>query len=51
MINSKEELVEMIERARQDLNQSIDARENYESIYKNSVELDGLIDQYITEGY
>lgn len=51
MAISKEELVMRIEEARQRLNLSIDTKENYEIIYKNSVELDLLIEQYIVAGY
>lgn len=48
---SKEELVKKIEEARLILNKSIDERHKYEEVYKNSVELDSLIEQYIAEGY
>lgn len=50
---SKEELIliEKIETSRARLNQSIDSKEDYETIYHNSVELDKLIEQYILAGY
>lgn len=48
---TKEELVQKIEFARQNLNRSIDLNEEYEDIYKNSVELDVLIEEYIASGY
>ena len=44
---SKNELIEKIESARKLLNASIDKGEDYEEIYRRSVELDGLIEQYI----
>ncbi len=47
----KEELVEKIEHARERLNQSIDRKENYETVYQNSIELDQLINQYIVAGF
>lgn len=51
MKNSKEELVEKIEEKREYLNKSIDLNENYEDVYQISVELDGLLEQYIVAGY
>lgn len=48
---SKEELVISIEKAREKLNKSIDDKENYEIIYKHSIELDHLIEQYIVSGF
>lgn len=45
------QLVEKIEAVRQKMNASIDAKEDYETIYKYSVELDHLIEQYIVAGY
>jgi hypothetical protein len=48
---SKEELVKRIETARLCLDTSIDEKHAYEEIYKNSVELDGLIAQYMDAGY
>lgn len=48
---SKEELVIRIETARQNLNQSIDAEIQYDEIYKNSIELDHLIELYIASGF
>ncbi|MBS6644246.1 MAG: Spo0E family sporulation regulatory protein-aspartic acid phosphatase [Clostridiaceae bacterium] len=51
MTVSKEELITKIEEARQRLNNSIDSKKEYEIIYKNSVELDLLIEQYMVAGY
>ncbi len=48
---SKEELVKRIETATLCLDTSIDEKHAYEEIYKNSVELDGLIAQYMDAGY
>lgn len=48
---AKEELVKMIECARAKLNKSIDRKETYEKIYKYSIELDQLIEQYIVAGF
>ncbi|MGL5433823.1 MAG: Spo0E family sporulation regulatory protein-aspartic acid phosphatase [Lachnospiraceae bacterium] len=48
---SKEELVISIEEAREKLNNSIDGKEDYEEIYKKSVALDRLIEQYIVYGF
>lgn len=48
---SKEELVVSIEEAREKLNKSIEEKENYELIYKHSIELDHLIEQYIVSGF
>ena len=45
------ELITKIESARLILNKSIDEKRGYEEIYKNSVELDVLIEQYILSGY
>ena len=47
MKHPKEELIQEIESARRILNQSIDERRQYEEIYKNSVQLDALIEKYI----
>lgn len=47
MTNSKEELIVKIEEAREKMNDSIDKRENYNDIYKKSVELDELLNQYM----
>ena len=44
MADMREELVQKIERARQQLNQNIDT---YDIIYHYSVELDKLLNQYI----
>lgn len=51
MENSKDELIQKIELARLVLNKSIDENQNYDEIYKNSVELDRLIEEYIIAGY
>lgn len=48
---SKEELIGKIEKARIDLNGSIDKKDSYETIYHNSVVLDQLIEQYIVAGF
>lgn len=47
----KQKLIEEIETARAKLNDSIDAKKNYDIIYQYSVELDRLIEQYIVAGY
>lgn len=47
----KEELIIMIEAAREKLNKSIDKEEDSSTIYERSVELDSLIEQYIAAGY
>lgn len=47
MTRAKEELVQKIEEARERLNRSIDKREEYQSIYQCSVELDRLLNQYV----
>ena len=51
MENSKDKLIQKIELARLVLNKSIDENQNYDEIYKNSVELDRLIEEYIIAGY
>ena len=48
---SKNELIEAIESARKLLNASIDEGEDYEEIFRRSVALDGLIEQYIVSGF
>ena len=48
---TREELITRIGETRRKLNQSIDQREKYEVIYRHSVELDGLIEQYIVSGF
>lgn len=50
-MTSKEELIKKIEQARCILNKSIDSKEKYEEIYKNSIHLDSLIEQYIVAGF
>lgn len=47
MRNAKEDLAAAIERARARLNESIESRERYETIYQKSVELDRLIELYL----
>lgn len=47
----KQRLIEEIEAARTKLNDSIDAKKDYDTIYQYSVELDHLIEQYIVAGY
>ena len=51
MANAKEELVEKIEIIRQKMDQCIEQREEYRKIYRYSVELDQLLNQYIVAGY
>ena len=48
---TKAELVKKIEEARLILNKSIDEKHNYEEIYQNSIQLDSLIEQYISKKY
>ncbi len=50
-IPGKQRLIEEIEAARKKLNDSIDAKKDYDTIYRNSVELDQLIELYIVAGY
>jgi len=47
----KERLIEEIEAARKKLNDSIDAKNDYDTTYRYSVELDHLIELYIVAGY
>lgn len=47
----REDLVKDIEKARESLNRSIDGKECYEDIYRNSRELDRLIELYIVSGF
>lgn len=47
MVNAREELIEKIEKARKRLNDSIDKNERYEDIYRNSIELDELLNQFV----
>lgn len=51
MANAKEELVEKIEKIREKMDQSIERREEFRKIYRYSVELDQLLNQYIVAGY
>ena len=48
---SKEELICKIEEARDKLNRSIDTEQDSGTVYKRSVELDQLIEQYIVAVY
>ena len=48
---AKDDLIGQIEAARKKLNDSIDAKEDYNQIYQFSVELDQLIERYIEAGY
>ena len=50
-MDSREELVNRIEEARKRLNGSIDGKEEYDLIYRYSVELDRLIEEYMDAGY
>ena len=47
----KKRLIEEIEAARRQLNDSIDTKKDYEIIYQHSVELDHLIERYIVAGF
>ena len=47
----KRMLIEKIERARKLMNDSIDAKDDYDTIYRYSVELDRLLEQYIVAGF
>ena len=49
MKNSKESLIASIEEVRKKLNESIDAKMDYDTIYRYSVELDRLLEQYMVE--
>ncbi len=51
MESAKEELITKIESARLILNKSIDEKRKYEEVYKNSIELDALIEEYIMSEY
>ncbi len=48
---TREELIARIEETRRQLDRSIEQKENYEVIYRHSVELDVLIEQYIVAGF
>ena len=50
-VPNKQSLIEQIEASRKRLNDSIDAKKDYEIIYQYSVELDQLIEQYIVAGF
>lgn len=47
----REELVAKIEKAREQLNKSIDLKLRYEDVYENSVQLDKLIELYIVSEF
>lgn len=47
----KDELICKIEEARERLNRSIDIKEDSDTIYERSVELDHWIELYIAAGY
>ncbi len=51
MVKAKEEMIREIEAAREKLNRSIDEKDAYGIIYRHSVELDLLLNQYILAGY
>ena len=51
MVKPKEEMIREIEAAREKLNRSIDEKDAYGIIYRHSVELDLLLNQYILAGY
>ncbi len=51
MGTAKEELIQAIEQARRALNESLDSDAGYDEIYRNSVTLDKLIEEYIVCGY
>lgn len=48
---TREELISKIEESRRKLDTSISNHDNYDEIYKCSIELDGLIEEYIVAGY
>lgn len=47
MADAREELIRKIENAREQLNRSIDKKEEYKIIYQCSLELDQLLNQYV----
>ena len=47
----REKLNQRIECVRVKLNRSIDEKEDYATVYQYSVELDALIEQYMSAGY
>lgn len=51
MNEEKQELINKIETMRKKLNDSMEAKMEYDIIYQYSVELDKLIEQYIVAGY
>lgn len=48
---SKEELVQKIEAAREKLNRSVETGKEYKAVYQYSVELDHLIELYLSSEY
>ena len=48
---TRDELISKIEESRRKLDTSISNHDNYDEIYKCSIELDGLIEEYIVAGY
>lgn len=51
MSGTREEMIESIEQARKQLNDSIDRKEDYEEIYARSIALDQLIEQFMVAGF
>lgn len=51
MLISKEKLMDEIEMARKILDKSFDEKEDSKEIYKYSIQLDSLIEQYIDAGF
>ncbi len=51
MNTKKEKLIADIENARARLNESIESKQDYKIIYRNSRELDLLLEQYIAFGF
>lgn len=51
MDNRREELEAQIEKFRKLLDESIERNDDYGDIYKISVKLDSLVEEYITAGY
>ena len=51
LLTSREELVQKIEAAREKLNRSVETGEEYKAVYQYSVELDHLIELYLSSEY
>lgn len=51
MDNKRRELEVRIEEYRKLLNKSIDQNDEFEEVYKLSVKLDSLVEEYICAGY